>query len=137
MRPYSLDIRQKAVEMYKELGSYNAVANRLRVHHTWVKNMVTLFERTGTLANNCSSRGRKVKIDDRGRRLLADWLQADNDLRLDDLLALLQEEGYDCCRATVANTLSAMKITRKKRPRSLKSKSVQTSKKSERSGSKK
>lgn len=137
MRPYSLDIRQKAVAMYRELGSYNAVANRLGVHHSWVKNMVTRLEHTGTLANDCSSCGRKVKIDDRGRALLASWLEADNDLRLEDLLERLRDEGYDCCRATVGNTLSAMGITRKKRPHLPKNKTVRMSKKSESSGSKK
>lgn len=137
MRPYSLDLRQKAVAMYESLGSYNAVAKLLGVHHSWVKNMVTRLELTGSLADDCSSRGRKVKIDDRGRALLSSWLDEDNDLRLDDLLERLVEEGYDCCRATVANTLSAMKITRKKRPLSPKSKIVQTSRKSGSAGSRK
>lgn len=135
MRPYSMDLRQKAVAMHKKLGSYNAVATLLGVHHTWVKNMVTRLEVTGSLENDCSKRGRKAKIDDRGRALLSAWLEEENDLILDVLLERLVKEGYDCCRATVANTLTAMKITRKKRPHSRKSSTAPTSRKSVRAGS--
>lgn len=121
MRPYSFDLRQRAVELYKELGCYNTVAKLLSVHHSWVKNMVVKFELTGSLENNCSNCGRKPSIDEHGRALLDSWLKSDNDLILDELLERLLHEGYECCRATVANTLSAMNITRKKKRPSPKS----------------
>lgn len=131
MRPYSLDLRQRAVELYEQFGNYNFVAKLLSVHHTWVKNMVNKFKLTGNLENNCANCGRKPSIDERGRALLTSWLQKDNDLILDELLERLLNEGYECCRATVANTLSAMKVTRKKKLPLRKSKTVRMSLKRE------
>lgn len=114
MRPLSLDLRQRAVALYKQIGKYTEVAKLLLVRPGWVRSMVIRLENTGNLDNNCSNCGRKPSIDARGRALLASWLEAENDLILDELHERLRQEGYDCCRATVDNTLTAMKITRKK-----------------------
>lgn len=115
MGPYSLDLRQRAVALYERIGKYNAVAKLLLVTPSWVRSMVLKFKLTGNLNNNCSNCGRRLSIDEKGRAMLAAWLQAENDLILDELLERLKGEGYDCCRSTVANTLTAMKITRKKK----------------------
>lgn len=115
MRPLSIDLRQRAVALYKEFGKYTEVAKALLVRPGWVRSMVLRLEHTGSLDDSCSNCGRKPSIDERGKLLLASWLKVENDLILDELLERLRQEGYDCCRATVANTLTSMNITRKKK----------------------
>lgn len=115
MSLHSLDLRQLAVELYNRFENYSEVAKQLLVSASWVRSMVLKFKLTGALGNNCSNSGRRPSIDERGRALLTSWLKAENDLILDELLEWLRDEGYNCCRATVANTLTSMGITRKKK----------------------
>lgn len=117
MGPYSLDLRKRAIALYEETHNYSAVARQLQVSHAWVRNMILLFERTGSLDTHYESCGAPAKIGEQERVLLRDWLSQDSDLTLKDLQNLLREHGVEVSHTAVDNALKAMKITRKKNDR--------------------
>lgn len=117
MGPYSLDLRKRAVALYEQTHNYSAVARQLQVSHAWVRNMILLFERTGSLDTHYESCGAPAKIGEQERGLLRDWLSRDSDLTLKELQSLLLEHGVRVSHAAVDNALKAMKITRKKNNR--------------------
>lgn len=111
LRPYSIDLRERAVALYEKLGVYLQVARRLLVHPTRVKNRVEKKRLTGSLENEWARRGRHACLDEPGRLGLRQRLDEENDLALAVMLDRLRPRGYRCCRATVANALAAMGMT--------------------------
>ena len=65
MKPYSLDLRQRVIDLYQERPSYNAVGKQLKVSHTWVRNLVRLWQSTGTLDAQYQNCGRPPTITER------------------------------------------------------------------------
>ena len=114
MKPYSLDLRQRAIDLYRELPSYNAVGKQLKVSHTWVRNMVRLWQATGTLDAQYQNCGRPPTITEREKQQLRQWLEEENGLTLNELRQRLDKQGVSVSHTAVDNALKAMKITRKK-----------------------
>lgn len=135
MKAISLDLRQRAVALYQELGSFAEVAQRLRVKPRWVGDMVRRFEERGSLEPDYENCGNKPKITPEHERMLKAWLAERNDRTLQELQAMLAEQGIIVTQTTVANTLARLKITHKKRPRSRKNANGQTSRKNATGGS--
>jgi len=117
MGPYSLDLRQRALALYQEHPSYNGVAKKLKVSHTWVRNMIRLWQTTGALNTRCHNSGRPPTIGEREKQWLRQWLEEENGLTLKELRGRLAEQGVTVSHTAVDNALRAMKITRKKNDR--------------------
>ena len=117
MKPYSLDLRQRVIDLYQERPSYNAVGKQLKVSHTWVRNLVRLWQSTGTLDAQYQNCGRPPTITEREKRLLAQWLKEENGLTLKELQQRLAVEGVKVSHTAIDNALKAMQITRKKNDR--------------------
>lgn len=135
MKAISLDLRQRAVALYRELGSSAEVARRLCVKPRWVGDMVRRFEERGSLEPDYENCGNKPKLSSEHDRLLKAWLAERNDRTLYELQAMLAEKGVVVTHVTVANALNRLKITHKKRPRSPKNDKGPTSRKNVPGGS--
>jgi len=135
MRAISVDLRQRAVDLYHELGSYAEVARRLCVRQRWVSDMVRRQKERGSLEPDYESCGNKPKLDSAQERQMRAWLHEENGLTLKELQSKLAEHGVVVCSATVANTLERLEITRKKRPPSPKNATAPMSRKSATVGS--
>jgi transposase len=130
MKPYSLDLRQRAIEAYNENPNACEVARRFDVSHTWVQNLVKLWRQTGSLEPQYQNCGRSPTIGEREKQWLREWLAEENGLTLKELQERLAEKGVTVSHATVDNALKSMNITRKKKRQWPKNKSVPMSKKS-------
>lgn len=137
MRAISTDLRQRAIDLYRELGSYADVARRLQVRQRWVSAMVRRQQERGSLEPDYANCGNKPKIKAAQEQPIRAWLAEDNDLTLAELQAKLAEQGVRISHTAVAEALTRMKLTRKKRPRWPKNATAPTSRKSARAGSRK
>jgi transposase len=115
MKPYSLDLRQRAVEAYEENPNASEVARRLGVSHTWVENIVRLFEQTGSLEPQYQNCGRPPTIGEREKQWLRGWLKEESGLTLKELQERLAAKGVKVSHTTIDNAFKAMNITRKKK----------------------
>ena len=114
MNPYSLDLRQRAIALYREDPCYSRVAKTLKVSHVWVRNMVRLWNLTGTLNPQYQNCGRPPALGEREKQCLRQWLEEENGLTLKELGGRLAKQGLTVSHTTIDNALRAMKITRKK-----------------------
>lgn len=129
-RAWSLDLRRRAVDAYENgEGTLEEVAERFIIGRTTLCDLLRLYRATGSLEPG--ERGRRPRsVDDAGRELLQELVSACPDATLAEL-----KEAYNAratktiSRTTLADTLTAMKITRKKRLSKPRSKTVLTSKK--------
>lgn len=135
MKAISNDLRQRAVQLYRELDSYADVARRLCVKARWVSDMVRRSNERGTLEPDYQNCGNKPKFTSEHDQTIKDWLAQKNDRTLYELQALLAENGVDVAQSTVSNALARLKITHKKRPRSPRNGNAPTSKRNAPGGS--
>jgi len=117
VNPYSSDLRHRAVGLYNVKQNFRAVAKHLKVSHTWVRDMVRLWQATGALDTQYQNCGRPPTITEREKHLLRQWLEEENGLTLRELQQRLAGQGVEVSHTAVDNTLKAMKITRKKNDR--------------------
>jgi putative transposase len=117
MKTYSLDLRQRAVELHQKLSNAAAVARQLQVSRTWVQDMVRLWQTTGSLDDRSHERGRHPQIGPDERECLKQWLKEKTDLTLKELQQRLAARGVEVSHTAVDNALRVMNITRKKKHR--------------------
>jgi len=117
MKPYSLDLRQRAVDLYQKHSSFRVVGKMLQISHACVRDLVRLWQRTASLEPQIQNRGRPPTITEREKQLLAQWLQEENGLTLKELQQRLAEQGVNVSHTAIDNALKAMQITRKKNDR--------------------
>ena len=137
MKPYSLDLRQRAVDLYQKHSSFRVVGKMLQISHACVRDLVRLWQRTGTLEPQLQNCGRPPTITEREKQLLAQWLEEENGLTLKELRQRLAERGVKVSHTAIGNALKAMRITRKKRRPSPRKGTVRTSARSAGAGTRK
>lgn len=109
-------MRRRAVDAYENgEGTLKEVAERFSIGRTTLCDLLALYRATGSLEPG--ERGRRPRsIDDAGRELLRELVAASPDATLAEL-----KEAYNArakkavSRTTLADTLTDMKLTRKKR----------------------
>ncbi len=114
--PYSLDLRERIVQAYRNKeGTMREIAERFEVDTNTVFNLVRLARQTGQLAPRPHGGGARAKVDEAMRRTLADAVALSNDLTEKELAAELEHQhGVVVSRATVGVALRRMGLTRKK-----------------------
>ncbi len=117
MKPYSLDLRKRAITLYQENPCLRAVARQLKTSHVWVRDIVALWRETGSLDTRPKKHGRPPTLADHEKQQLRQWLAEDNGLTLKELQQRLADHGVNVSHTTVDNALKAMRITRKKNDR--------------------
>ena len=115
---HSLDLRKKVVELYQENPCFRAVGKILRLPHATARNLVGLWQKTGSLEPQYQNCGRPPALGEPEKQRLRQWLEEENGLTLKELQQRLAGHGVAVSHATIDNTLAAMKITRKKKRRS-------------------
>lgn len=117
MKPYSLDLRQRAVALYQECRNFSIVSARLQVSRAWIRKMLRLWQQTGSVEPQYQNCGRPPVIGEKEKEDRRRWLEEENGLTLKELQQRLAERGVVVSHTTVDNALAAMKITRKKNDR--------------------
>jgi transposase len=116
MKPISLDLRQRIVDVYEEGQlSYAKVAERFCVSESSVKNFVRQWRETGTLAPKPAANGKRFLIEAACEAVLRRLLEAHTDRSQEELRAeFATETGCEVSQPTISRTLQRLQITRKK-----------------------
>src|SRR5271167_967538 len=111
MRPYSMDLRQRIVQVVDELqGSLRQLARRFLVSVSFIVRLLALRRQTGSLAPRPHQGGPAPLLDGEQLQRLQQVLHDQPDTTLDELA-----QGFGCARMTIWRALRQLKITRKKK----------------------
>lgn len=117
MKAYSLDLRQKIVDLYQQGEvSIRQLAQRFAVSPDFVRLLLKRERDTGTIAAKAYTRGPKPQLEQTHYQVLEGLLEADNDATLPQLATRLQARtGMEVSSSTVSRALKKMGISRKKK----------------------
>jgi transposase len=117
MRPYSLDLRQRIVDAYRNNeGSVRDLAERFQVAPTTVQNYRNLLRATGTVVPRPHGGGVAPTIDESGLQTVRVLLEEKNDRTLAELLdEYEQRHSVRVSRSTMDRAVRRLKFTRKKK----------------------
>jgi transposase len=117
MRPYSIDFRQKIIEVYEqEKNSIRKLAERFRVTKSFVQKILKQYQETGDI--NPKRQGGNVLPKVQGEDLvkLAEIIENNNDATLEELCELLETQtGVKVSRATMGRISQQLNYTFKKK----------------------
>jgi transposase len=118
MRPYSLDLRQRIVDAYRNHeGSVRDLAERFQVAPTTVQNYLNLLRSTGAVAPRPHGGGVAPTIDEAGLQTVRVLLEEKNDRTLAELLDEYERRhSIRVSRSTMDRAVQRVRFTRKKRP---------------------
>lgn len=116
MKPYSLDFRQKIVEVYEnEKISQRQLAERFRVALSFITKLLKQHRESGNLEPRKSS-GRPPKLQECHLQQLETLVDEHNDWTEEEYREELgQRTGVEVSRATIGRALRHLKLTRKKK----------------------
>jgi transposase len=117
MKAYSLDLREKIVEIYAtESISQRKLARRFHVSLSFIEKLLKQWRATGDLAPKPHGGGNPPKLNAEQRALVQALLEANNDATLDELCqAIQQQTQVVVSRATMGRVVQQLKLTRKKK----------------------
>ncbi|HSF20894.1 MAG TPA: transposase, partial [Burkholderiales bacterium] len=122
-RPYSLDLRERMVRAVEAGASRRATAAQFAVSPNCVIKLVRRWRQKGTLAPEPRRGGRRAKLADHAELVHA-LLTATPDITIAELKTRLAAEGIAVRPSAISRFLKASGLTRKKRPRTLRSRSA-------------
>ncbi len=117
MKAYSLDLRQKIIDVYMEGNiSQRELAKQFRVAVSFVEKLLKQFRDTGTIAPKIRLEQTPTKLSPEQLNILEEIVAANNDATLEELRYLLEEKtGVLIGRSTVGRMLNRLNITFKKK----------------------
>lgn len=117
MRPYSLDLRQKIIEVYtKEKISGRQLSIRFKVALSFVQKLIKQYDNTGNIHPRPHGGGKKLKLTEEQLEVLGEIVSKNNDATLEELCKLLQERtGAKVSRATMGRMMQRLNFTFKKK----------------------
>jgi transposase len=126
--PISVEVRKRVVAAHREgKGTYAELADVFQVGEASVSRWLRLDRETGTLEPKPPP-GRAPKLDERGRVVLRELVDQDNDATLAELASRLHERtGVKLVVSAVHKVLAKMGISRKKKTSMRASATVRTS----------
>jgi transposase len=116
MKAYSIDLRQKIINVYeKEQISQRQLAKRFHVALSFIVKLLKQYRETGEIAPKPFNGGVKFKLTLDKIRILADLIENNNDATLEELCQLLKEKtGVTISRATMGRMAQRLKLKGKK-----------------------
>jgi transposase len=112
MIAYSRDLRERVLAAVDAAeGTQQEIARRFRVSARWIRKMLALRARTGSVAPKPKSGGRKLLIQGATADALKEAIHKSPDATLEELR---QATGFNGCLMTVWRAIERLKITRKK-----------------------
>lgn len=117
MRPYSLDLRQKIIEVYtKEKISGRQLSIRFKVALSFVQKLIKQYDNTGDIHPRPHGGGKKLKLTEEQLEVLGEIVSKNNDATLEELCKLLQERTtVKISRATMGRMMQRLNFTFKKK----------------------
>ena len=117
MKAYSLDFRQKVIQVYEEEKlSIAKLAQRFKVAKSFVQKLIKQWRETGDLNPKKPPGGKRLKLSPAQIILVGDWVEEKNDITLKEIKKRLEEqEGISVSISTVFRTLQNLNLTRKKK----------------------
>ena len=114
--PISVEVRKRVVAAHREgKGTYAELADVFQVGEASVSRWLRLDRETGSLEPKPPP-GRAPKLDERGRAVLRELVEQDNDATLAELASRLHERtGVKLVVSTMCKVLAKMGISRKKK----------------------
>jgi len=125
MKPYSLDLRQKILDIYLAGGiSQRQLAERFSVTLSFVEKLLKQHRDTGNIAPKVRTQQTPTKLNQEQLGILAQLVAENNDATLEQLREFLQKATNVLIgRSTVDRMLTKLNLSRKKK------RSIQTKKK--------
>ena len=118
MKSYSLDLRQKIIDVYEgEEVSQRQLARRFNVALSFIVKLLRQYRKTGNIAPKPFKGGVKLKLSPENLVVLANLIENNNDATLDELCQMLEEKTrVRISRATMGRMTQKLKLTVKKNP---------------------
>lgn len=116
MKAYSLDLRQKIVDVYQnEEISQRELAKRFSVTNSFVIKLLKQYRETGNIKPLAHGGGAKLKINPEQLEILAELIEDNNDATLEELCQMFQERTkVIVSRATMGRMSQRLNLTLKK-----------------------
>lgn len=116
MKAYSLDLRQKIIDIYFEGGiSQRQLAKRFRVALSFVEKLLKQYRETGSIAPKVRTQQTPTKLNAQQLSILKQIVEANKDATLDELRSYLEQKtGVLIGQTTVDRMLRMMNIKVKK-----------------------
>ncbi len=117
MKAYSLDLRQKIVDIYAEGNiSQRQLAKQFRVALSFIEKLLKQHRETGNIAPKVRTEQTPTKLNAEQLKVLEQIVEANNDATLDELrYQLEQKTGVLIGRSTVDRMLTKLNLTVKKK----------------------
>ncbi len=133
MRAYSLDFRQKIIDVYEnEAISQRGLAKRFGVAKSFIQKLLKQYRETGSLAPKQRVQQTSTKLNDEQIEVLRQLVEEKHDATLEELSAsLAAKTNVKVSRSTIDRMLTKLDITVKKRPSTQTRKRLTVSSKSE------
>jgi transposase len=116
MKAYSLDLRQKIIDVYnKEEISQRQLAQRFNVALSFIFKLLRQYRTTGDISPKPFNGEVKLKLSADDLVTLTDLIEQNNDATLDELCKMLdRQRGIKISRATMGRMTQKLKLTVKK-----------------------
>ncbi len=133
MQPYSLDFRQKIIEVYEqETISIRNLAQRFRVAKSFVQKLLKQYQQTGDIKPKRQGGNSPPLVQGADLVTLTEIIENNNDATLEELCELLEEQtGIKVSRATMGRISNSLNYTFKKKLSTQPKKEVNEFRKSE------
>ena len=116
MKAYSIDLRQKIVDVYQnELISQRQLAQRFKVSKSFVIKLLKQYRTTGDLKPLAHGGGAKLKVNSEQLELIAELIENKNDATLEQLCQMFEKKTrVIISRATMGRISQRLNLTVKK-----------------------
>lgn len=116
MKAYSMDLRQKIIEIYeKEKISQRQLAQRFGVALSFIFKLLKQYRQTGEITPKPFNGGVKLKLTPSQLDVLAELIENNNDATLEELCLMLKEKTQvSISRAPMGRMTQKLKLTVKK-----------------------
>lgn len=116
MQPYSIDFRQKILEVYQEEKiSIRNLAQRFRVAKSFIQKLLKQYKETGDIKPKPQGGNSPPKVQGVHLVTLTEIIENNNDATLEELCELLEEQtGIEVSRATMGRISQKLNYTLKK-----------------------
>ena len=117
MQPYSIDFRQKIIEVYEqEKISIRNLAQRFRVAKSFVQKLLKQYQQTGDIKPKRQGGNSPPKVQGADLVTLTEIIENNNDATLEELCELLEAQtGIEVSRATMGRISQNLDYTFKKK----------------------
>ena len=116
MKAYSLDFRQKIMEVHHEGNtSQRKLASRFNVSLSFIEKLIKQEKETGSFAPKGHGGGAQPKLSESQTQVIAELVSASNDATLEELCDQLEARvGVRVSRSTMSRLSQQLELTFKK-----------------------